>query len=222
VETVIVIPDIHAPWSDINKISAIYTHIAKIKPSVVIQIGDALDLFSFSKFAKTLDLCTPTQELKEGLEFLQYFWHNVKKQAPKARCIQLAGNHEARIMKRVYEKCPEVASLIHINDLFKFKGVETITDPRDFIEVDNVVYTHGWFSQPGAHMRFFQKPVVFGHTHRASLSFTNQYGKTIWEMNIGYLADMKSVPMSYTSSKLTGWVSGFGVVDSLGPRFIPL
>lgn len=215
-------PDYHAPWSDIDKICEFYAAVEREKPTHIIQIGDAADFLAHSKFARSHDECTPKEEVGEAIEFIKNFWISCKKLAKKAECIQLLGNHENRLSRRIYERYPEIASLVDQKSLFTFQGVTTIHDAREWVEINDVIYCHGFFSKLGDHVKYFQKSVVRGHSHRAGVVFFNQYKKILFEMECGYLADPNSVAMSYTSTKRTNWVHGYGLVDSHGPRFIPI
>lgn len=200
-----------------------YAAVEREKPDVVIQLGDAMDFYSHSKFARSHDICTPDEEFRESRKFMENFWITCRKlSSKKTRHIQLTGNHEARVLKRIYEKYPEIAVLVDQKSILTFPGVETVHDPRGWVEIDDTIYCHGFFSKPGDHMRFFLKNVIFGHTHRAWTMFMNQYGKTLFEVSSGYMADPNSVPMSYTATKRTNWVKGYTMKDEYGPRFIAL
>lgn len=224
---VLVIPDTHFPWVDQEKLNLIYLIIEKEKPDVITQCGDLLDLFSHSKFARSLDIYTPNEEVKLGRAMAEKMWEKVRELAPKATLYQLHGNHDARIHKRIQEKYPEIASIIDVSYLWKFKGVNTLEDDRDYLEIDGIIYVHGWLTRLGQHMHYFNKSVVHGHTHRGGIHierrhfFKNRYN-TLFELDCGYIADDKQIPLQYGATKAVKWVHGCGLIDSLGPRFIPL
>jgi predicted phosphodiesterase len=219
---VLVVPDTHFPWCDYEKLSLIYEIAKTEKPDFIIQIGDLFDLYSHSKYARGHDLCTPQQEILEARQAAENMWSQFSQINPKSSLVQLKGNHDARIEKRVYEKYPEIASLLDLNHLWQFKGVETLLSDRDSLEIDGVIYVHGWLTRIGQHMNYFNKPVVHGHTHRGGIHFEKRGNGVIWELDCGYLADPNAVPLQYGATKTIKWVHGCGLIDILGPRFIPL
>lgn len=222
--TVVAVPDLHEPWSKKSAVKKLYDHIDRINPDHVIQLGDALDRFSFSRFAKHPIGMTPEEEIDEGHQCLGRFWANVRLAAPKARLIQLSGNHEARLVRACLERFPEALSLLSRaqGDFYSFKGVETIHDHRHELEIGGVVYCHGWLGALGAHMRYLGKPVVHGHTHRGGFVAESWHGRTIWELDCGYLGDKEAVPLMYGPTKTVKWVLGYGLVDRFGGRFVGL
>lgn len=221
-QKVLCVPDLHLPWVDSDGLSAVYLAIEREKPTVVIQLGDLYDMYAHSKFPRNQDLCTPKEEICEAREGAENFWNNVKKMSASIRRIQILGNHDSRPSKRIQERYPEIAHLSGIDDLFEFPGVESVLDTRCEFQIDGVIYTHGHFTRHGQHAAYYLKSVVHGHTHRGNVSFQKVHGKIFWELDCGHLADEGSEPLQYQATKTTKWTRGFGIVDSLGPRFIPL
>lgn len=217
------VPDMHLPWVDAGALSSVYLAIEREKPDVVCQLGDLYDMHSQSRFPRSHDICTPKEELAEARQGAESFWVNCRKLASKkARFIQILGNHDDRPSKRVAEKYPEIASLLGIDHLFKFPGVESVLDSRSELTIDGVVFTHGHFTRHGQHAAYYCRSVVHGHTHRGNVTFQKLHGKVIWELDCGHVADENAEPLQYTPTKTTRWTLGYGIVDEFGPRFIPL
>ncbi len=221
---VLAIPDIHAPFHNIKAIAQVYTAIEEEKPDVIIQLGDILDRFCFSRFGRSQDIMTPEEEITEGHQFCQLFWAQIHRLAPKSRKIQLLGNHCARLQRSVIDKYPEIYSIVKNadKDFFKFPNVQTVFDNRTELEIEGVVYTHGWYTKLGDHCKYLLKPVVHGHSHRGGSMFINIGGQTIWELDCGFLADEKQRALQYGATQTTHWTLGYGIIDKHGPRFIPL
>ena len=219
------IPDLHFPWVDVKALAKVYDIIENHNPQVVIQLGDLYDLYSYSKYARTHDLCTPEEELEDARNSALIFWNTINEIVPRARKIQLRGNHDVRIEKRTLEKAPELYSIVsrHQNDLYKFKGVETILCDKEGIEIEGVLYVHGWLTKLGDHMKSLGKCIVHGHTHRAGIIFENYFGNLLWELDCGYLAgDAKdAIPLRYGPTVHMKWVKGLGMIKPDGPIFIP-
>lgn len=220
---VIFIPDTHFPFVNKKAIKKVLKIIKKEKPTHIIQAGDLLDLYSFSRYEKDSNLTTPEEELKEGLKQASAFWSEIHKIAPKAKLIQLIGNHEDRIQKAIAKKAPELAILCKsIKDLFDFKHVKVLSSSKEYFEVDKVIYCHGHYTKLGDHAKFFRKSVVHGHTHRAGIFYEQISNGLIWEMDCGFLANKESLPLQYTQSKFSKWITAIGIIEDGQPRLICL
>lgn len=184
------------------------------KPSHVVQLGDILDQYVFSKYARRLSI-SPSTDILEGITLAEEMWAAIKDIVPRARCYQLMGNHDIRVTKRIAEKMPELSEFFSHRDFYDFKGVEVLDSDRDYLEIDGVVYVHGWLSKSIDHAKYFMKPVVHGHRHRPAIHFENP---KLWAMDCGHVADIKSVPLNYTPSKFTKWTEACGEVINAKPR----
>lgn len=223
-QTVLIAGDLHLPFHDMGCLERFYLAVEEHKPTVIVQIGDLYDMYSHSKFPRSLDLMTPKQEVCEARQGAEAFWKNVKQKASKkCRLLQILGNHDERPSKRIAEKYGEIASLVGIDDLFKFPGVETSLDARAEVKIDDVIYTHGHFTGiTGKHAAFYSQSVVHGHSHRGGVVYHKLHGRVIWELDVGHMADEGCEPLQYTPTKTTKWTQGYGLVDQFGPRFIPI
>lgn len=216
---VVAVPDLHAPYCDLDSLKKVIALIKKHKPTHVIQLGDAYDLYSFSKFPRNLDVNTPREELQSAHMIIKNFWKRVKNASPKSKLYQLCGNHEARLKKRVAEKLPEINCMVEAGlFIFDFEDVKVFDSDRDFLEIEGIVYCHGWKVGPKAHMLYFQKSVVHGHTHRCSISYDRTLDNLHFEMDCGCLVDESQTPMQYTNNKLTKWVKSVGIIEDGIPR----
>lgn len=205
---VFVIGDLHFPYASSAALKEVYKRIKQTKPNVVIQVGDLLDQYSFSKYARSVNLTTPRQELDKGLKQAKVFWATITKLVPRAKKIQLLGNHDVRIRKRMLSQFPEMEHLYNFMDQYTFDGVKTLESDRDFIKIDGVVYCHGWYSDSMKHANHFNLPVVHGHLHKPGITTQGR----LWCMDVGYLADPKQLPMQYTASKYSHWRHACGLV----------
>lgn len=221
---VLCIGDTHFPFTDMAKLDKIYALVKKHKPTFVVQVGDLYDMYSFSRFARSLDLTTPKQEMAEGRKQAADMWANIRRIVPNAKCFQLRGNHEARIWKKIMDKAPEFESLLQrpIDELFNFPGVEALPDHRSELVINDIVFCHGWKSGIGDHAKWFGQSTVCGHLHKGGIVYFPMRNKPFFEMNCGFIADIESLPMSYGETKTNSWVAGVGLIDEEGPKFIPL
>ena len=146
------------------------------------------------------------------------FWKDIARISPRSKKYQLIGNHDVRVSKRISEKLPELAELFNVIDLYSFKGVKVLKSDRDYLEIDGVVYCHGWLSKSLDHAKHFNKPTVHGHRHRPCIEVDGD----LWSMDCGFMADETSLPLQYTMSKLTKWRMAYGIVENKSPRLVLL
>jgi len=211
---VFIIGDAHFPFHSPDAYNKMMALIKKEKPTHVVQIGDLLDQYAFSKYSRSLEI-TPHQEIKDGLAYATTMWKTIQKMLPKTKCYQILGNHDVRMAKRISEKLPELESFVTYKELYKFKNVEVMQSDRDHIEIDGVVYVHGWLSKSIDHAKHFNKPCVHGHRHRPVVEVDRP---GLWSMDVGFMADESSLPLQYTQSKITKWTMACGLVENGQPR----
>lgn len=221
---VFVFGDLHFPWCDKRALSAALRRCKEFRPDAIVQIGDIFDMFSFSKFNRSLDYITPREEIELARKLGEDFWGRCKEAAPKAKLHLIFGNHDERPRKKIIEKAPEAEWFFmqSVEDLFDFPGVRSIRDPSEELVIDDVSYFHGHFLKLGDHMRRYHKNCVVGHTHRGGVIVQPWNGRQFFELNAGYLGDKEAVPLRYTQHRaFSDWTLGWGEVDKLGARFVP-
>lgn len=166
---------------------------------------------------------TPSDEILMGRQCMEEIWAAISNRAKKSKRYQLKGNHSTRIVKRMMEKFPEIESLLNIDHLWEFPGVKTIQDDKEELMINDIAFIHGYRTKLGDHVKFMHKSVVCGHSHRLGLYYHNLQGKTLFEMNCGYLADPYHKSLIYRQTRnFFDWTHGFGVIDKHGPRIIYL
>lgn len=214
---VFVISDTHFPFHSFKAFDKVLKLIKAEKPDAVVQIGDLLDQYVFSKYTKNPKI-TPEQDIVRGLEYAKQMWKDIAKIVPKAKLYQILGNHDIRISKRISERLPELSEIYSHNSFYSFAGVKVMKSDRDFLTLDGVVYCHGWLSKSIDHAKHFNAPVCHGHRHRPTIDVDGK----LWSMDVGFLADETSLPLSYTNSKFSRWRMACGIVENRLPKLILL
>lgn len=223
-----VLGDVHLPFHHKVILPLALWHACRGSFDYFIQVGDLHDRYSAAPFARSFNLFTPRQEREWCRYYAEILWGVVNTHMPKTEKYQLLGNHCIRPKKQGLAKAPEFEDEIAeaLERDFTFDGVKTILDPREELYLDDICYLHGYLMPMGAHALFNLKNFVGGHTHRGGTFFLPKDGHElpmIWELNAGYVADPFAKGLAYTMQKrATRWTHGFGIVDDLGPRFIPL
>jgi hypothetical protein len=226
-DELIAIPDLHFPWASQRALGWLYAEIERLQPRHVVQLGDLLDQYCFSRFARNPNLLTPQEELRRGVSQARQMWAQITRRVPgDCKLYQLAGNHDDRLFKRVAEQLPELQGLFETNFL-DFPGVKTFKDGRDYLELKlpkagPVILTHGWLGKAGAHMHYFNQSVIFGHLHRPSLVYEPRpSGSPHFELNCGYMGDPGAPVFDYSQTKRKKWQIGYGRIDASGtPSFV--
>lgn len=225
-KTIIAIGDIHLPFHDRKALERAYQVISKFeKVDAIVQLGDLADFFSYGRWPRKLEVISPKDEYRKAREYAERFWQRLQKIQPKASCYQILGNHDERPLKAILDRAPEFHHIAHdaLREFFTFPGVSTQPSERDELLLHGILFHHGYRAKLGDHCRHNRQNTVNGHSHTGGVYMERFGDSVIWELNAGYLGDPCSVPMGYTRQRIVAkWTHGIGVIDTLGPRFIPL
>lgn len=191
-------------------------------------MGDLMDMYCFSKFAKKLGYSSD-KEIRSARYFAEKMWADINKHCPKAEKHQLMGNHCVRMIKRAQENLPEAQDIVsqYLTELYTFPDVKTHFDYRDPLWIKDIKFLHG-YRKHGTHMTVSHSKTVVGHTHKAGIVYLNAElpngkKKLIWEANSGFLADENKFQdiLGYTQEKMTGWTLGWLIIiDYKMPCFV--
>ena len=221
---ILAIPDLHFPFANHYLLTKLYRAISKLEFDVIINLGDLLDQYVFSKYKKDLSFMNPKAEILKGLQRAHDFWNKIHRISPKSKRFQLKGNHDERLMKRILEKMPEIKDIFEERiNLYDFEDVEVMKSERDYVEIDNIVYCHGWHSVRWKHVKHFGKSVVHAHTHKANMIVKNDEStdyKLMFELDCGNLINSMNLPFNYTPSTFTKWKAGYGIIDKGIPHLV--
>lgn len=221
---ILVIGDCHFPFVHKDALAKIYQFAREMQPAHIVQMGDLYDMYAHQRFPRSLNTYSPDKEIELARFGAEEMWSELRKAAPDARLHLLTGNHDIRPLKKILMAAPELENIVRkgIEPYFTFDNVETLSDPRQSLVIQNISFLHGYLSQAGAHRDHLQTNVVTAHTHRGSVTYRPLQNRIIWELNAGFVGDESSKALSYTQHRTTGWTLGFGYIDKFGPRFIPL
>lgn len=217
---ILILGDTHHPWADKEAIEMAASLASKMKPDYIVQIGDLYDLYCWSQFKKNPNFIKPQEEEERGREDAEAMWLMMKDAAPKAKLIQLYGNHDLRPVKH-FEGKDAAAHVLkrHVKTLMTFDGVSLVNDEH---EIDGIMFLHG-FRRPGEHARYNQQNTIVGHSHRPGVYYDQNKTGVFWELNVGCMIDAESEAFSYKDQqKIHKMIVGVGMVDDYGPRFVEL
>jgi hypothetical protein len=148
-------------------------------------------------------------------------WKLLRQASPNSIMWQLWGNHDDRLKKKVNAKAPELGAFLDLVDykqFWRFDGVNLQEDSREEVKIDfgrlgEVWFQHGHYTKLGDHTTYNLHSTVVGHTHKAGLVFQRYKGKTLFEMNVGYVASQDSPVMRYTPQRTSKSIPGFGIIN---------
>ncbi len=225
-ETLLALGDIHFPFEHGPSLKTALDAISRLQPTTVVQMGDLYDLFSFSRYARSLNYLTPKDEVTLARGRAVATWSAIAEAAPKATLRQLRGNHDIRVESLLKDKVPSLAGLLGVDDWYKFAGVVTHMDATTEVPLRVngrlISLHHGFLSNPGSHMRHFETSTITGHSHRGHVLYETTRNGQRFDANAGYLADPKSPVFRYGESSKKNWTRGYLTVDASGPRFVCL
>ena len=209
---VLAIPDQHHPWACREALAWTVAIAKELKPDAIVNLGDALDLYSLSRYPRSHNLHTPAEEMRIGLEGYRAHWLALRAAAPRARCYLLDSNHGDRLHKRIIERLPEVESLI--GNPFSAPGVQCVE--RQVL--DGVLYEHGFRSKPEEHGKKNLQSTVHGHLHSATLHRFNLAGRSRFNLNCGWLGDTTAPVFRYRQAAVDDWTLACGIVRDGEPE----
>lgn len=222
---ILCIGDNHLPFLNKSAFTWITDEIIpSFKPHLVIDQGDKYDQFAQKKFpGKMID---PQSEFLEARQMAEEMWGLIRKRAPRAKCFQLRGNHDARAYKRLMEKAPELLPFFNDQPAYQFDGVETIHDPADELVIDDILFTHGHKTKLEPHLNDFQfmYNVVIGHLHTSDIIHRRVgalKGKLRWAACAGTICDPFAGPLMYRPMKrFFDWTAGVLLIEDGWPKFV--
>jgi predicted phosphodiesterase len=96
--------DIHFPIHDPAALDAALEYGKAHNPTIILLDGDIADLSEFS----THEASSLSNYVKEEMGMIADFFDGLRRMFPKARIIWKEGNHEARFLKYLLRKAPEL------------------------------------------------------------------------------------------------------------------
>jgi metallophosphoesterase superfamily enzyme len=217
-ETVLVLPDMQAPYHHKDALAFLCFVRDKYKPTRVVCIGDSVDFHRLAKFSPVADAPGPKQEHDEAKKFL----HALYNEFPAAQ--EVASNHNVRYAKRASDAGLPSAFLKSYSEIMEHPKGWSI---HDYVEIDGVMYEHGdrFGGSAGTRQSIASngQSTVFGHHHsHAGIQYAANRKRLQWAMNVGCLVDHKSYGMAYARVARAYQTLGTGVVVRGVPHFEPM
>lgn len=206
--------DFHYPFQDDKAIEAFLTFVKVKQPELIVLNGDLLDFYRLSKFSKG-----EGRNPKEEIDMVKELLTNIRKQCPESKIYYPIGNHEARLEKYVYDRAPEIISIVdNFYEILGCKDLGIIGCSKVLIN-DSFVCKHGQLlgkKSGQSAMKELENSYMSGatgHTHRLAKFITRKSEhKYIW-LETGCMCSLKPEYMLDPD-----WQQGFCTVEFIDSK----
>lgn len=207
---VLVIGDIHLPFSHPNYLKFILRVRDRIKPDKVIQIGDLVDHYALSRFQLDPDVMSQRPEFEMALKEAKKWY----KEFPELTWI--LGNHD----ERPYRKAVEIGlGTLFLNQMKDVYQCPQNWDIVPLVDWDGVHYRHG-VSVGGASgwQNYVLKSgvsTVSGHIHSVGGVRYHQSkdGRQLFILMTGCGVDDEAYAFAYGKESPSASILGCGIVE---------
>ena len=211
-------------WPDHRSVAhAAFLRLApRLKPSILIDVGDSLDGATISRHPMTGndDLPSVQEELFAVLEQRG----EMMEACPGARLYWVPGNHCNRWDSYLAVNAPKMAGLKGATLASNLPGWKIAQGLEVNWETDPLLVLHNWKGgMHASHGNAVASGVHFmsGHDHKLGIArYTNERG-TLYGINPGVFADPGGSQFRYMQGRPKDWRSGFVALTFVGGRLLP-
>jgi predicted phosphodiesterase len=214
--TTFVISDMHIPFHDPEVWAAKLAIIKRLRPDVVVIIGDLFDFYAASSFPKNPQRkFRVIDEVNEGLPLLDQL-----EELRVPNVFYLEGNHEERLGRAVVSMAPQLHGMVKtLPEIARVaeRGWHWVPYKRS-ISIGKMRFSHD-FTRCGVNaarqsLLDVGKSITFGHTHRLGVAYqgTIEDGSHV-ALNVGHGSDLKQVDYMHRDRALRDWQHGCGIID---------
>lgn len=207
-ERVLVLSDLHAPYSHPDALDFLSDVAQEFKPTKIVCIGDEVDFHAISFHDHETELYSAGREYDAALVFMKQLY----KLFPKVQCC--ISNHTARPY-RVAQKAGLPSRMIL--DYKRLLDAPNTWSWHQRIIIEDTVYEHGegLSGRNGAWKGMVENKMstVIGHLHSyGSVQYSKSPFNQTFAMNVGCLIDPDSLAFAYGNKYRNKATLGCGVV----------
>lgn len=220
IKTVVVLPDIQAPFHDKRSLRAVLQYLETLYIDECVIIGDFADVFVLSHHSDGLPGVRENRRFEKEMEVcnlvLDQITKAVRKRNPKAKITLIEGNHEHRVC-RYLEKFPELKGSLEIPIKLRLaeRDIKWIPFYCNFkpYKIGKATFIHGLYTNEHhgkKHVLRYGSNVFYGHTHDVQAFSAEMLGKdqTIVGQSLGCLC---RYDLDYVGHQPTKWQQAFGL-----------
>jgi predicted MPP superfamily phosphohydrolase len=215
---VLFISDTHIPYSIKGYIDFLKDLKQRIKPDIVIHVGDELDYHAISFHDSDSGLLSADQELDNSIIEIQEGLHKL---FPKMYLLE--SNHGSLIFRKIKHHGLPVRLVKPLHELYETPLWSWHNSILLKTNRGPVYICHGKTSSYGKMVKEYGVSCVQGHFHS---KFEITYHKTVmgkrFNMMIGCLADQDSMAMAYAKNNVGEFINGTAYLRASGePVLVP-
>lgn len=217
-KNVLVISDMHHPYSHPDTLPFLKACKAKYKPDHVICIGDEIDFHDLSFHDSDPDLDSAGVELEKAIKALKPIY----KLFPKVTVVD--SNHGSMVLRKaLVSGIPKKAIKSYNAILDAPKGWEWVFDTKVQTPLGVVYFCHGKSGSPGKLASQYGMSTVQGHFHeKAQITYISTPEKLMFDAHTGCLADDKSLALGYNKINPRRIIVSILVIIGGIPQLVPM
>lgn len=223
-QTIIVLPDIHAPLEDEKAFNCALKVIKEVGPDKVIQLGDIGEWESVSKWKWKKQRRPPLEYqlpfVDKDIAAVRKVMRDINKQF-KGKLVVIKGNHDSWVDSFIQEN-PYLADKYAFNSVFEYECSEIVEASTFHKEGDLYLY-HGHHYQgllhTRSHLLSMGENVMYAHWHDVQQYTLTRLGGTISAWSIGCLKDMSTETNKWLGGHLTNWKHALAIIEFFGNKF---
>lgn len=218
-KSILVISDLHFPYSHKDTFKFLDAIKKKYKPDKVVLIGDEVDYHAISFHASDPDLMSPGAELSAAIGDMKKLY----RMFPEATVVD--SNHGSLVYrKQKFHGLPRDVFKSY-NEILeapaKWKWCYDLTLKMN--DGNEVYFHHGKTSSVGKLSKNVSMSCVQGHYHsRFEIFYWANPTGLFFDMRIGCLIDDQSMAFHYNKTTLDRPIIGTGVIVDGQPKLIPM
>lgn len=219
-KTILVIPDIQAPFHHKDTLPFLEALKKKYKPTNVVNIGDLTDSYCLTAWTKDPDAISASEEIKRMREFIADY----VKLFPKGDI--LTSNHDLRLQRAAVRAG---ISRYFLKSYHDWMGLPKTWKFHDELVIDDIMFTHGDEGGAGGQMaaqnrvKHYGRSCVSGHLHTQScINYLATRDKLMFGMQVGCLIDREALAFAYAKKSLRKPVLTAGIIENGVPMLIPM
>ena len=215
---ILVISDMHHPYSHPDTIPFLNALNKKFKFDKVVCIGDEVDYHAMSFHDSNPDLPSAGEELKRAIRNISPLYSMF----PNVTVIE--SNHGSMVLRKGLANGMPLAVLKSYNEILKApKGWEWKFDIKLHTPLGPVYFCHGKSGAAGRLASQYGMSCVQGHFHeKAQITYISTPEKLMFDAHTGCLADDKSLALGYNKINPKRPIVSIIVIINGIPQIIPM
>jgi len=216
--SILVISDMHHPYSHPDTLPFLKALKAKYKFDKVVCIGDEVDFHALSYHESNPDLPSAGDELEDAIKALQPIY----KLFPEVTVIE--SNHGSMVLRKALTGGIPTKAIRSYNEVLDApKGWKWVFDTTVNTNMGPVYFCHGKTGTPGALAKLYGQSCCQGHFHeRAQITYISTPDKLMFDAHTGCLADDKSLALGYNKINPKRPIVSILIIINGIPSLIPM